>query len=230
MKAQTMKKKTEVKPAETVQQKPAYMQAWETFSAALKTRCEFVKTLEAEEIAQNKIKSPQKTREIQSAIKAIDEKTFAVVFEKMKTTDWFKVSDIIKGEHKSAHAGYIQTKTVQKFGQFLPFIAQNIFPTQGNMRCALLAMVKYNDYLTVKEMIAVQSRVYAENADLFKMREGMRAESGYTAGTASSQTGQIRDLLRVLGLADVRKSARDDVAKLNEQGIELLHGLTLARQ
>lgn len=55
--------------------------------------------------------------------------------------------------------------------------------------------------------------------------ESITSRASYSVGTASAQSSQVRDVLRVLGLAEVNKGKRNDVLRLSDTAQEKLRAL-----
>lgn len=164
-------------------------------------------------------------KEIESAMKKWSDAIAKIAVERMTQTDFDRVAKLIANGDKSVKTDYVQTKSVQKIIDLMRAVAQGLKPTDNNLRIVIEGMLQYDDHLTVKECCAVQSRNVQRDELSTGIRDNVSAKARYTVGTASSQAGQVRDVLRILNLATVQKGKKGDDATLNEYGRELLKPL-----
>jgi len=162
-------------------------------------------------------------KEVESCIKKWSDAIAKLAIERMNQTNFDAVAALIaNGDKTVGRESYVQTKSVQKIIDLMRAVAQGIKPTDNNLRIVIEGMLQYDDHLTVKECCAVQSRNVQRDELSTGIRDNVTAKARYTVGTASSQAGQVRDVLRILGLATVQKGKKGDDATLNEYGREVL--------
>ena len=170
-----------------------------------------------------KEKAPiEQHKQIDYALTALSDAVVESAQKVMTQTDFNAVSAMLKNHDKAMRANYMQVKSIVKLSDIVRAIAQGIKPTSGNLNIALSAMMNNANHANVKELIVSQSKA-ARETDLTNIRSDFQARSAsYTVGTASSQTGQVREVMRVLNLATVTKGKRNDDAKLTEYGLAML--------
>ena len=169
--------------------------------------------------------TPSQAKEIESCIKKWSDAIAKIAVERMSQTEFANVAKLIANGDKAVKTDYVQTKSVQKIIDLMRAVAQGLKPTDNNLRIVIEGMLQYDDHLTVKECCAVQSRNVQRDELSTGIRDNVSAKARYSVGTASSQAGQVRDVLRILNLATVQKGKKGDDATLNEYGRELLQPL-----
>ena len=157
------------------------------------------------------------------AIALVTESVFANAKAVMNQTDFPGVCKIIRTTSKKDSCGYVQVKTIVKLVKIMRSIAQGLKTGDGNLDLSLAAIVANDAHASIREVQIAQSKKVAESANQFDYRDTFKAKPGnYSKGTAKSQSGQVRECLRLFGLATVQKGKRNDDAALNEYGLSIL--------
>lgn len=131
--------------------------------------------------------------------------------------------DILPNHDKRAVVAtrYVQAKTVEKVVNLTYALAGGTTDKMSAYTLQVVAGLLANaGALTITGAQATLSRRIAKPDDVT-----LNSRANYTTGTAGAQASQVRDLLRVLGLAEVNKGKRDDRATLTPQAIEKLGAL-----
>lgn len=93
-------------------------------------------------------------------------------------------------------------------------------------------LCKLNDMTNKSNYVCLSKSVVYDELDRVQALSTRAGGKGYTVGTASSQAGQVRQVLRILGIADTVKGKRDDTMILlnNDRAamFAALYGRTLA--
>ena len=116
-------------------------------------------------------------------------------------------------------ANYIQAKTTEKIVKMVHAFALRDLSKLDPYQQQVVYNALYNgDALSIRAAQAsLSKRVACEG-----LSETIKSRGSYTTGTATSQASQVRDVLRVLGIAEVNKGKRDDVLKINEARAQVL--------
>jgi hypothetical protein len=116
-------------------------------------------------------------------------------------------------------ANYVQAKTVEKVVKMVHAFALRDLSKLDPYQQQVVFNALYNgDALSIRAAQAsLSKRVACEG-----LSETIKSRGSYTAGTATSQASQVRDVLRVLGIAEVNKGKRDDVLRINETRAQVL--------
>ncbi|WP_297478349.1 hypothetical protein [Ferrovum sp.] len=217
IKTETAKKVNTVKKPETTKAKPAPKAKPETvkqetiinpFTRALMVRKELAPV--------------EQHKQIEHALHALSDNVVTAAKKVMTQTDFDAVANMLQNSDKKAHSGYMQVKSIVKLADIVRALAQGIRPTSNNLCVAISALLHNGNHANIKELIVAQSRA-ARETDMMNVRSDYQARSAtYTIGTASSQTGQVRDVMRVLDFATVNKGKRNDDLILNEYGLKVL--------
>lgn len=128
-------------------------------------------------------------------------------------------TDKLANVNKSDRANYVQAKTVEKIVRMVHAFALRDLSKLDTYQQQVINNALHNagDMSITACQASLSRRVECEG-----LREQIKSRASYTTGTASSQTGQVRDVLRVLGLAEVNKGKRGDVFKLNQARMNVL--------
>ena len=114
---------------------------------------------------------------------------------------------------------YVQAKTVEKTVRMVHAFALRDLSKLDNYQAQVIGVSLFNGgALSLTGAQASLSRRVAYDQG----REQIKSRAGYTVGTASSQASQVREVLRVLGLAVVNKGKRDDTFTVNEARAQVL--------
>jgi polyhydroxyalkanoate synthesis regulator phasin len=115
--------------------------------------------------------------------------------------------------------GYVQAKTVEKVVRMIHAFALRDLSKLDDYQQQVIFNALYNgDALSIRAAQAsLSKRVMCEG-----LKETIKSRGSYTAGTATAQASQVREVLRVLGIAQVNKGKRDDVLTVNEQRASVL--------
>ena len=139
---------------------------------------------------------------------------------KMNQTDFDKVAAIIANSDAKVAANYMQIKSVVKMFDMIDRVGMQLKARSNNFNACVSAMVANGNKASISDLIVAQCKKAREAR---ATSEGFTVRSqSYTIGTASSQSGQVRDVLRVLNLATVVKNATNDTATLSEYGQSIL--------
>lgn len=139
---------------------------------------------------------------------------------KMIQTDFDKVASIIASVDAKVASNYMQVKSIVKMFDMIDRVGMQLKARSNNFNACVSAMVANNNRASISDLIVAQCKKAREAR---ATSEGFTVRSqSYTIGTASSQSGQVRDVLRVLNLASVVKNASNDVATLSDYGISIL--------
>lgn len=115
--------------------------------------------------------------------------------------------------------GYVQAKTVEKIVNLVHTIAQGDLGKLSDYSAQVLHNALTNgDALSMRGALASLSR----RVECEGLSETISKRANYSAGTASAQASQVRDALRILGLAQVSKGKRDDTFTLNPERVSKL--------
>lgn len=126
--------------------------------------------------------------------------------------------------HEGRGTGYVQAKTVQKIvNMIFTLAAGDVGKLSDYTSQVLYHALQNHDALSIDGARASLSK-RCSRIDL-PNRENIDKPANYSTGTASSQASQVREVLRVLGLATVEKYKKGDTFKLNEKRVEALRGL-----
>lgn len=159
--------------------------------------------------------------QLDGPIAAMTDAVVQAAQQTMTQTDFARVADIIATSDKKA-PGYEQVKSIVKVCDVIKNVAQGVTAKSNNFNDCIRAMLKNGNHATVSELIVAQSNK-ARESFAGKCRESFACRSGgYSIATSSSQASQVRQVLKVLGFADVQKGKREDDANLNEYGILML--------
>ena len=172
--------------------------------------------------AQHDETSDNQRNEIERSLKKLDDRIVTEACKRMNETDWETFLQIIGATDKSNLSRYTQTKTIEKVIGLMVNIAQGLLPKNNNLRIGLITMYENDKHANVAELICAQSSKARGDVDALRIRDSIKVRSNYSKGTASSQTGQVRDLVRILGLASVRKGGRADDAQFTEYGLRVI--------
>ena len=208
--------KTTARKVRTV--KKTEVQATEVQQISLYTR--IVDTLTQR--AKHDETSDNQRNEVERSLKKLNDRIVDEACKRMNETDWETFLQIIGATDKSNLSRYTQTKTIEKVIGLMVNIAQGLLPKNNNLRIGLLTMYENDKHANVAELICAQSSKAREDVDALRIRDSIKVRSNYSKGTASSQTGQVRDLVRILGLASVRKGGRADDAQFTEYGLRAI--------
>lgn len=125
---------------------------------------------------------------------------------------------------KVAKTEYVQAKTVQKIVNMVHTLAANDLHKLSDYTSQVLYAALHNgDALSIQGARASLSR-RVSNVDLPR-GETVDKRAPYTPGTACSQASQVREVLRILGLAAVDKGRKSDVLELNPDRAQALRDL-----
>ena len=180
---------------------------------ALNTRFAALSTLDATACA-----SQQK--QLSPVIAHFNAATIDSAASKMTQTDFDRVAAIIASADQKIAANYMQVKSIVKMFDMIDRVGMQLRARSNNFNACVSAMVANNNRASISDLIVAQCKKAREAR---ATSEGFTVRSqSYTIGTASSQSGQVRDVLRVLNLASVVKNASNDVATLSDYGISIL--------
>lgn len=181
--------------------------------SALNTRFAALSTLDATACA-----SQQK--QLAPVIAQFSAATIDSAALKMHQTDFDKVASIIANVDAKVASNYMQVKSIVKMFDMIDRVGMQLRARSNNFNACVSAMVANNNRASISDLIVAQCKKAREAR---ATSEGFTVRSqSYTIGTASSQSGQVRDVLRVLNLASVVKNASNDVATLSDYGISIL--------
>lgn len=115
-------------------------------------------------------------------------------------------------------ARYVQAKTVQKVVNLMHALAGGTTDKMSSYTLQVLraALDNGGNLSLTGAQASLSRRVARPDAEVLTSR------ANYSVGTASAQSSQVRDVLRVLGLAEVNKGKRNDTFKLNEGALSKL--------
>ena len=217
-------KKTAAKPAQEV---TAQAEAWETayngLHAALAQRKAFCFSLEEPKVTGKLQKNYSQTPIMGVAIKNFTANMFKSAYAKLSQTDWANVASIIAYvESEYNKDKYMQVKSIAKLIQIIESIGKGLTCKDNYIDPIMYTLVENENHANCAELICTLSSKAREDVNQFAVRDSIKVRRGFTKGTATSQTGQIRDLLRVLGLANVKKGGKNSEATLNEYGVSVL--------
>lgn len=120
--------------------------------------------------------------------------------------------------------GYVQAKTVQKCVNMVHTLAANDLHKLSDYTSQVLNAALHNgNALSIAGGLASLSK-RVQGIDL-PNNENVTSRADYTPGTASAQTSQVREVFRILGIAEVNKGKRGDTFTLNPARVEALRGL-----
>lgn len=121
--------------------------------------------------------------------------------------------------HEGRGTNYVQAKTVEKVVRMIHAFALRDLSKLDDYQQQVIFNALYNgDALSIRAAQAsLSKRVQCEG-----LSETIKSRGSYTAGTACAQASQVREVLRVLGIAEVQKGKRDDVLKVNEARASVL--------
>jgi hypothetical protein len=127
-------------------------------------------------------------------------------------------------EQAASPAHYVQAKTVEKWCNMVFTLASNDLHKLSDYTSQVIFAALHNgSALSIDGARAALSK-RCSRVDLPR-REEITNPANYTVGTASSQASQVRDLLRVLGLAAVNKGGRGDVFEIHPDKVAALRAL-----
>lgn len=139
---------------------------------------------------------------------------------KMNQTDFDRVATIIASADAKVASNYMQVKSIVKMFDMIDRVGMQLKARSNNFNACVSAMVLNGNKASISDLIVAQCKKAREAR---ATSEGFTVRSqSYTIGTASSQSGQVRDVLRVLNLASVVKNASNDTATLSEYGVSIL--------
>jgi hypothetical protein len=185
----------------------------QTLFAALQTRFAALSNLDA-------VACASQTKQLSPVIAKFNAATIDSAVAKMQQTDFDFVASCIANADQSNAAKYVQVKTIVKMFDMVDRVGQGLRAKSNNFNAIVSAMVANNNKASIADMVVTQCKKAREAR---QVSEGFTVRSeGYTIGTASSQSGQVRDVLRVFNLASVVKNATNDVAALSDYGQSIL--------
>lgn len=120
--------------------------------------------------------------------------------------------------------GYMQAKSVQKVVNMVHTLAANDLHKLSDYTSQVLNAALHNgNALSIAGGLASLSK-RVQGIDL-PNGEQVTSRADYTPGTASAQTSQVREVFRVLGIAEVCKGKRGDTFTLKPEKVEALRTL-----
>lgn len=139
---------------------------------------------------------------------------------KMHETDFDRMFSIIENMNKNVLSNYIQVKSLIKLVDMLEHIGINTKATNNNTNIVVNVILKNSGKASISELIVAQcvkaKTTRTTRTDLVTDR------NSYSIGTATSQSGQVRDVLRVCNLAQIVKNKTEDIAVISDYGNALL--------
>lgn len=134
--------------------------------------------------------------------------------------------DIIGNTREQAPtpAHYVQAKTVEKCVNMVFTLASNDLGKLSDYTSQVLFAALHNGAALSIDGARASLSKRCSRIDLPR-REEITNPGNYTTGTASSQASQVRDVLRVLGLASVNKGGRADVFEIHPDKVAALRAL-----
>lgn len=162
--------------------------------------------------------------ELRAAQQFASDNAMRTAYDVMTQTDWSKVARVC-GTVNELGKGIEQTKSVVKIARTIGAIASGLRSAlDKNSSEAIDALLRMQNHATVRELAFSQSRAATRTGDTFNVRtELFKCTANYSAGTASAQVSQVRQVLNTLGFfSDFTKGKTNDDAKLNEYGLTML--------
>lgn len=114
---------------------------------------------------------------------------------------------------------YVQAKTVEKIVKMIhAFALRDLSKLDGYQQQVIFNALYNGDALTIRAAQASLSRRVSNEG----LSETLKSRGTNTPGTATSQASQVREVLRLLGIAQVNKGARDDKLVMHEDKARVL--------
>lgn len=122
---------------------------------------------------------------------------------------------------KGARVNYVQAKTVEKIVNITQALAGGTSDKLSDyVAQGLHGALTNGGALSLQGLQAALSRRVA-----CPDNETLTSRAGYTPGTASSQASQVREALRLMGLADTIKGKRNDIMQVRAEAMPKLREL-----